>query len=363
MNIPYAKTVANVVDNYTYRLKPGHLPRELIFFVTTRCGYKCKTCFYWQELNTIKNELNLEEIKKISASLDDLQRILFSGGEPYLRDDLPEICQIFHDQNHCQRFHIPTHGFNPDRIEKLAERILVLCPRTNVNFGLSIDGMEKTHEAISQIPGSFAKVIETGRRLCALRKKYRNASVSVICVASNANRNEILELANYIKQELPTCGFMPTPLRGEPLSPELKAPTGEQWLEFTGELESVVDDSRKKKSSFAPDRFFSRSRRRFLDKVTAGILDTDKQPVACTAGDTIGVMEPDGRIKLCELKLAIDVGNVRDTGYDFRKVWFSPAADAVREKVKTCSCYHGCFLGPALYYSPLHLIRSLIQFK
>ena len=75
----------------------------------------------------------------------------------------------------------------------------------------------------------------------------------------------------------------------------------------------------------------------------------------------IGVMEPDGRLKFCELKLAIDIGNLRDTGYDFRKVWFSEAADAVREKVKSCSCYHGCFLTPSLYYSPSHLVRSLLS--
>ncbi len=361
MRIPYLKTIANTLDNYAYRMKPGHLPRELIFFVTTRCGYKCKTCFYWQELNTIKNELTVDEIRKISASLDDLQRILFSGGEPYLRDDLPEICKIFHDQNHCTRFHIPTHGFNPDRIGQIAEKILVNCPNTQVNFGLSIDGLEKTHEAISQIPGSFAKVIETGRRLCALKDKYRNFSVSVICVVSNANRDEILQLAKFIKQELPASGFLPTPLRGEPLSPELKPPTAEEWLAFTNQLEEIVDHSRNVTSTFAPDRYFSRSRRRYLDKVTAEILETDKQPAPCTAGDTIGVMEPDGRIKLCELKLAIDVGNLRDVGYDFKKVWFAPAADAVREKVKTCSCYHGCFLGPSLYYSPLHLIRSLVS--
>lgn len=361
MKIPYVKAISNAIENYSYQAKEGHLPRELIYFVTTRCGYKCRTCFYWQELNTIKNELSLEEIKKISASMDDLQRVLFSGGEPYLRLDLPEICKIFHDQNNCKRFHIPTHGFNPDHIEGLAEKVLINCPRTTVNFGLSIDGFEKTHESISQIPGSFEKILETGRRLCALNKKYPNSSVSVICCVSNANKGEILELAKFIQKELPTAGFMPTPIRGEPLAPELQPPTGAEWMAFTDELEKVVDQSRDKNLDFPLDRYFSRSRRRFLDKVTAGIIDTDKQPVPCKAGDTIGVMEPDGRIKLCELKLAIDVGNVRDVDYDFRKVWFSDKANEVREKVKSCSCYHGCFLGPSLYYSPLHLVRSLIQ--
>ena len=361
MKIPYLTAISNTLENYSYRAKLGHLPKELIYFVTTRCGYKCKTCFYWQELNTGKNELTLEEIRKISASIDDLSRILITGGEPYLRSDLPEICKIFHDQNRCRRFHIPTHGFNPDRIAEMAERILRNCPRSGINFGFSIDGLQKTHEEISQIPGSFPKVIETAKKVSLLKKKYSNLSLHVICVVSNKNYGEVLELASFLKEEVPVAGFLPTPIRGEPLNADLKPPTPKEWLDLTGRLEAIVDSSREAELTFPLDRHFARSRRRYLDKVTAEILETDQQPFPCTAGDTIGVMEPDGRIKLCELKLAIDVGNLRSANYEFRKVWFSPEANAVREKIKTCSCYHGCFLGPSLYYSPLHLIRSLLS--
>ncbi len=361
MKLPYLEPISSTVANYVYRMKKGHLPTELIFFVTTRCGYKCKTCFYWQELNTGKNELTLEEIRKISASLDKMSRVLMTGGEPYLRSDLPEICKIFHDQNDCKRFHIPTHGFNPDRIAEIAEKILRNCPRAVINFGMSIDGLRETHEEISQIPGSFDKVIQTAKKVAALESRYPNMSVHVICVVSNRNYDEIHELAGLIKEEVPTAGFLPTPIRGEPLNPDLKPPSREEWLNLTRRLEPIVDGSREANLSFPLDRFFARSRRRYLDKVTADILETDQQPFRCVAGDTIGVMEPDGRIKLCELKLAIDVGNVRDVGYDFSKVWFSREADAIRERVKTCSCYHGCFLGPSLYYSPLHLIRSLVS--
>ncbi len=337
------------------------MPAELIFFVTTRCGYKCKSCFYWQELNTGKNELSLEEIRKVSASLDDMSRILISGGEPYLRSDLPEICKIFHDQNNCGHFHIPTHGFNPDRIAETAERILKLCPRAVINFGFSIDGLKRTHEEISQIPGSFEKVLQSAKKVSALRNKYSNMSVHVICVVSNKNYDEIIPLANLLRQEVPVAGLLPTPIRGEPLSPDLKPPAPEAWRNLMDRLDPIIGSSREANLSLTLDRYFARSRRRYFDKVTADILETGKQPVACTAGDTIGVMEPDGRIKLCELKLAIDVGNIRNVDYDFRKVWFSPEANAVREKVKSCSCYHGCFLGPSLYYSPLHLIRSLVS--
>lgn len=361
MKVPYASVISNWAQNYSYRARERHLPKELIFFVTTRCGYKCKTCFYWQDLNTGKNELSLDEIRKISASMDDLSRVLLSGGEPYLRSDLPEICKIFHDQNHCKRFHIPTHGFNPDRIYEMGEQVLKNCPQAVINFGFSIDGMKNTHEDISQIPGSFEKVIQSAKKVASLKEKYSNMSVHVICVVSNKNYGEILELANFIKQEVPIAGFLPTPIRGEPLNPDLTPPSAEEWLALTRQLETIGEQALEEEISFPLDQYFARSRRRYLDKVTAGILETDRQPMPCVAGDIIGVMEPDGRIKLCELKLAVDVGNLREANYDFRTVWFSKAADEIREKVKTCSCYHGCFMAPSIYYSPVHLIRSLVN--
>lgn len=359
MKIPYLNYINDLTQSYAHRSKKEHLPTELIYFVTTRCGYKCKTCFYWQDLNSGKSELTLDEIRKISDTLGPLDRILISGGEPYLRSDLPEICKIFHDQNSCKRFHIPTHGFNPDRIAEIAENVLKNCPNSVVNFGFSIDGLKKTHEEISQIPGSFEKVFESAQKVSLLKERYSNMSVHVICVISNKNYGEILELARLIKDKLPLAALLPTPIRGMPLNPDLRPPTGQEWLALTRDLEPILSNSAENNLSFPLDRYFARTRRRYIDKTTATVIDTDQQPFPCVAGDVIGVMEPDGRIKLCELKLAIDVGNVRNAGYDFRKVWFSEEANKVREKIKTCSCYHGCFLTPSLYYSPLHMIRSL----
>src|SRR3989338_8060205 len=138
MKIPYVQPLRSVLSNYAARSDKYHLPNELIFFITSRCCNKYKTCFYWQDLNSAENELKLDEIRKISSSLGSMGKVLITGGEPYLRTDLPEICKIFHDQNACKRFHIPTHGFNPDRISEMAEKILVNCPRAVTNFGFSI---------------------------------------------------------------------------------------------------------------------------------------------------------------------------------------------------------------------------------
>ncbi len=59
---------------------------ELIFFITYKCNFRCKTCFYVNELdqdvaNTGK-EMSIDEIRKVSFSLGKFGKLLISGGEP-----------------------------------------------------------------------------------------------------------------------------------------------------------------------------------------------------------------------------------------------------------------------------------------
>ena len=75
-------------------LRKDGLPVSLIFFVTSKSNLLCKHCFYWEELNLPKNELSLEEIEKVARSLPNLLTVSLTGGEPYLRPDLPQIVAL-----------------------------------------------------------------------------------------------------------------------------------------------------------------------------------------------------------------------------------------------------------------------------
>ena len=67
----------------------------VVWNVTQRCNLKCVHCYAHAKDRSFKNELSTEEGK---ALLDDLEQfgvpvILFSGGEPLMRKDLPESAQ------------------------------------------------------------------------------------------------------------------------------------------------------------------------------------------------------------------------------------------------------------------------------
>lgn len=344
--------------DYLARFKKPRLPTQLIFFITARCNLQCLTCFYWKNLNLLQDELSLDEIQKISLSLNNLSRLLISGGEPFLREDLSDICEIFYRQNHIKGIDLPTNGSIPDVIIHQSELILNKCERAKLVIGLSLDGLDETHDALRQRPGSFKSVIKTITALSKLKTRYPNLSIHIITVVSNKNIDEIVPLIKFLKQNFDIDSFGPNPIRGNPKDNNLLPPTDQQWLNLFRELSIYYKYFAAKRYRSCLKRYIVYAQRRYLDKITARVLAGRPLPFICKAGDAIAVLEPNGDLRLCELTASI--GNLRAVDYDFKKVWFSPKAESMRKRIKGCACTHGCFLSPSIALNPYHLLRSLI---
>ncbi len=339
---------------------------DLVFFVTNRCNFKCRTCFYSKSLNknglSTDEELDVSKIKTISASLGNFANLLISGGEPFLRDDLPEICGIFYLQNKIKSIHLPTNGFLTDRIIRGVSQILYECPGINLTIGISLDGLKQTHDLIKGVEGSFEKAIDTMRSLAALKAKSRNLKINVITVVSNrSDQKEILALAEFIKKEPMIDTFAPSPLRGIPFDETLAAPSFKEWNELSTKLMPYFEHFNKKRLGHTLAGFFSRNYQRYMTDIYCRVLSGKRLPFKCQAGELIGVLEYDGRVKLCEL--GADVGNIGDYNYDFPSVWFSSNAKRIREKVRNCACTHACFLSPSIKVKPASVFRAYFSGK
>jgi MoaA/NifB/PqqE/SkfB family radical SAM enzyme len=85
--------------------------------------------------------------------------------------------------------------------------------------------------------------------------------------------------------------------------------------------------------------------------------ETQRAQLTCYAGTAGGVIYDEGTVSSCEI---LDpVGNLRDYGWNFQKLWFSPAMQARRKKAADgCFCTHesNCYY-PSLPFSPKHLIQ------
>ena len=90
----------------------------------------------------------------------------FSGGEPTLRKELPEIIDLFVRNNGVSHINLPTNGLKPDRIYEVAEHCLSRNPYLELHVNIALDGFRESHDFMRGVPGNFERALESAR-LCA----------------------------------------------------------------------------------------------------------------------------------------------------------------------------------------------------
>ena len=91
--------------------------KDLILFVTDRCNMKCDHCMFWERIDNPGDELSLEQMGNIARSTPPLRTLSLTGGEPFLRNDLVRILEIFYQFNHTHHIQVNTNGLLMERME------------------------------------------------------------------------------------------------------------------------------------------------------------------------------------------------------------------------------------------------------
>ncbi len=148
-------------DALRYGRESKRLPSHLLQFskdkkpvvvwnMTRRCNLKCVHCYAQAKDIESENELSTEEGK---ALIDDLAKfgspvILFSGGEPTMRKDLPELAAYAREKG--MRAVISTNGtlIDRDMAKKLKDVGLSYV-------GVSLDGVRETNDRFRGVKGAF----------------------------------------------------------------------------------------------------------------------------------------------------------------------------------------------------------------
>ncbi|MGB9938668.1 12,18-didecarboxysiroheme deacetylase [Methanosarcina sp.] len=148
-------------DALRYGRESKKLPSHLLQFskdkkpvvvwnMTRRCNLKCVHCYAQAKDIEFENELSTEEGK---ALIDDLASfgspvILFSGGEPTLRKDLPELAAYAREKG--MRAVISTNGslIDSNMAKKLKDVGLSYV-------GVSLDGTRETNDKFRGMKGAF----------------------------------------------------------------------------------------------------------------------------------------------------------------------------------------------------------------
>lgn len=126
--------------------------------VTYRCNCRCLMCNIWQVSN--QEELPPDEYAKLPSTL---RTINITGGEPFLRKDLLDVVQCISESAPRSRLVFSSNGMLTDKI--VDTMIAVRSFHSRVGVGISIDGMESTHNRIRGVDGCYAKAVNTVKSL------------------------------------------------------------------------------------------------------------------------------------------------------------------------------------------------------
>jgi MoaA/NifB/PqqE/SkfB family radical SAM enzyme/cellulose synthase/poly-beta-1,6-N-acetylglucosamine synthase-like glycosyltransferase len=332
---------------------PGGLPVQLTFFVTSRCNAKCAHCFYGDQLNQpAERELTLEEIERVARGLPRMLWVAFGGGEPFLRRDLAEVAGVFCRWNRPRILTVVTNGIHADHIESVTRDILAKRRDTFINISVSLDGLAETHDRERGVPGNFRQAVETLHKLRALRERHDGFGFSTITTVHGRNADEMADLERYIAEEIRPDNRGLNLVRGTPLDPA----TLDVNLQAYGE--AVERKRRDVSGGTLPLQNFSLStlnaaKERVMYRDVERVARTGAYRAPCRAGRIGAVMYENGDVAACEI-LDRKIGNVRDVGLDFSRLWFSPAADTLRREIDEgrCRCTWECAVATNVLFGP-----------
>jgi len=195
--------------------------KVVIFFVTSVCNAKCRTCFYWEELNR-RGDLTWEEIGKLSRTMPRFTDLWLSGGEPMLRPELTDIVHLFCVGNGVRWVNLPTNGLLPARTAEWVERILMENAELRLDLNVALDGLGEMQDSIRAVPGNFAKTLQTLEALQPCRRKHSRLRVNINTVICAENFDHVLEIADFVKEHCEVDGHYFNIIRCNALDPGLK---------------------------------------------------------------------------------------------------------------------------------------------
>lgn len=357
------KSTARIAGVARELILPGRGLFQLTHFVTSACDARCGHCFY--RTNRASRELTLDEIERTARSVGGLRFLLVSGGEPFLRRDLPEIVERYVRLTPCANVSIPTNGLRTEEILAAVRRICGISPSLSVGLSVSLDGFAPLHDRLRGVPGIYDAALRTLRGATALRGEFPNLSVGVISTLTAGNQEEIAGLAEFVFAAVRPDSHTLNLWRGAGPGARPEGVSPSTYRELSRGLAALYARAERRESVLTARGL----KRRVRDAVNAAriryierILRGGAFVAHCHAGGREAVLGEDGAVYPCELMFDRPLGNVRDFDYDLPRLLRAPAA---REFVawrrgQRCVCAHECNTRTILLLRPTVLLRTLL---
>lgn len=296
-------------------------PTSAIISVTSACNSKCLMCDFWKEKK--KENLPLSVLTKLPPSLNEID---ITGGEPFLRDDLPEIVEILKKSCPRARLLITTNGLLTERTSDLSRKILKIDRK--IAFRVSLDGWGKTHDLIRGIPKAFEKTLGTLKSLREIGVK----DLGIIFTLTKENAADLEKILQYLKKEHLEISVN--------LVHDSEIYFGGRHLylrptpQETKKALTLVKNFYKRKVSFK-----SLAKIWFYNQLFV-YSQTGKRPISCGAGINFFYLDSRADVYLCHFK-NWGIGNLKNQS--FEEIWYSKRkAKYLKSAVNCQDCFMVC---------------------
>ncbi len=322
-------------------------PIYLIMNVTNQCNAKCISCFNWRKLNSPGPVFSVSQWTNALQGVNDLYSVVLTGGEPFLYDEIIELCKFLYHKKGVYNITIPTNALLPSRYADLISEISKhLTHEKKLTINISIDGLMKLHDELRGVKGSFERAVELNNLLRKIVNRYPNRiKVGLHTVISNINIAHILKLIEAIPRFFKDINFHSFELlRGNPKENYIEPPHAEEFSDLLPHLQAYMSRFTRFGNAF---KILKQAAR----EIELDFLKTGRLRIKCLAGDVSAYIDYQGRLSLCELRPP--VGNVLENGNTFLSAWNSSEAKKQRKGIKAreCACTHSCFVATSIPFS------------
>jgi len=302
----------------------------IVWNITQRCNLKCVHCYAHAKNMAFDNELSTLEGKNL---LDDLAEfgvpvILFSGGEPMTRKDLPELAAYAVKKG--MRAVISTNGtlITPEKAQTLKEIGLSYV-------GISLDGMEEINDRFRGVKGAFKAALQ-GIENC----KKAGIKVGLRFTINKSNASEISKIFKLLQEmNIPRACFYHlvyagrgTALVKEDLSHQESRNAVDLIMDLTkqlhdkGHIKEVLTVDNHADGPYLYLRLLKENPERARE-----VLELLQMNEGNSSGIGIGCISWDGEVHADQFWRHYSFGNVKDR--PFSEIW-TDTSDPLMKKLK-----------------------------
>ena len=332
-------------DALRYGRMSSQLPSHLLQFsrdkrpvvvwnVTRQCNLKCMHCYAHAKNIAVANELTTAEGKQLIENLAQfgVPVILFSGGEPLMREDLPELASYAVEKG--MRAVISTNG------TLISKEMAYTLKRIGLSYvGVSLDGMETVNDRFRGVKGAFKSALD-GIKNC----KAAGIKVGLRFTINTFNAEELPKIFRLLEEmDIPRACFYHLVYAGrgsklveEDLSHEETRAAINMIMDKTKELHAkgkpkeILTVDNHADGPYVYLRLLKENPKR-----AAEVLELLKMNGGNNSGRGIGCVSWDGEVYADQFWRHYSFGNIKDR--PFSEIWTDlsePLMKRLKEKKK-----------------------------